>query len=1229
MAAPEPSGPFEKIENPTALNYDELYNAGYSDYDIAKALGTEYGKDVDGYLDMGGSVEDFLYVYSNAAEPGSISAFTDRLLRALTVSAPTTAAVIGGAKLGKKVPFAQPLPTIATAAASGLLAAKGGESAVELGEGLGFFETNPPLRRDRFAAVAGDILGESVPMVFGSPYLMSNSQSTAGALVSANLDKIGGVKGKIVRAPGKAYSAAEDFLRAVGQTARGERGKLAKRGFFGVETTAAATSALGGATAREVLDGGEGGQFVGEVIGGMFEPRLILARQIPKLIGSFTGSFGTEARETQIGKKIYDTLQKYGEDPKLVIEQLEENPELMTQFMNDLQVSADLPPLTPAQITGSPVLALLQNTVAKKSGTTVLDQEILARANKGYEFIESIALQLIAQGDPDSVRIATELRAGAISDLLQQAFVGANESAVGAATKLGKNQDFDIIGLTIRNNLDQIIKNANGQEEKLWDQVPNDFEVPVTDLFRRVDEIKEKYFLETEDFPKEISAQIELFKGRLGLTDTAPTLNKAVVRAQNRVNSLTAPQRKDYEDILTTVKNPESRRLFTQGAEVAQEDSVAPDFVLSEPVRVLDAIRSRRKTFGSSLSAGEKTRLAAAEKVANAELSLLQANKQAGLDLPDLSDMQPASIQVSDLTKLRSRALDAAREAMKNGDRGTAAAMGALANSILDELNRSPEGASAAYDVARAFSRGKNDALRRTFLGDVMARDADGAPRIEPTLLVSSLFEGGADATAIRFREIQDGSEFVKNQLDELDVSESLRVPLDDVDFGPVDQQSLETSLAQAVQLTAAKVLDPTTGRIDPRKSAAFLQEYNVLLRNFPEVRTMLEDGKQFEDMVKLLDKRRGKLDKAIKSNHVLARILRYESPPVAIGEALGSTKPVQSLETVIKTVKRGMSDEAFAAKMREEGFDAEDAMGGLKSAMVEWMWTKAGGSADKFNFAAAREAMFKPMTRARANVGTVPGGAVDASKLGRRASVADILKEQGVFTQAELDRLDFMLENGQKIQAAQAGGRLSEDMVDDLGFAADLLMRLAGARFGTDVANVSGLQSNSLITGSAGVRFVKNQFGDAPAGLQLNMLEQAVMDPAFLVKLLKKGDSAAEQQKAAKFLNAYLVSAGLSLGDDDDISPGPDVKIETPLQEREGMGLEPYKLDSQPPLNQRIQQLISQAPPSGTQPALVGTTAPSTVSSLAQAPSSPNNAARMAAAFPNDGIMGLLATRA
>ena len=124
---PQPSGPFQKIENPTALNYDALYDAGYSNYDIAKALGVEHNKNVDAYLEQGGNVNDFLYVYSNAAEPGSLSAFTDRLLRSLTVSTPTTAAVVGGAKLGKRVPFAQPLPTIAGAIGGGLLASKGAE----------------------------------------------------------------------------------------------------------------------------------------------------------------------------------------------------------------------------------------------------------------------------------------------------------------------------------------------------------------------------------------------------------------------------------------------------------------------------------------------------------------------------------------------------------------------------------------------------------------------------------------------------------------------------------------------------------------------------------------------------------------------------------------------------------------------------------------------------------------------------------------------------------------------------------------------------------------------------------------------------------------------------------------------------------------------------------------------------------------------------------------------
>ncbi len=1221
---PQPTGPLQKVDSPIALNYDELYDAGYSNYDIAKGIGQEVDKDVDAYLEMGGNVNDFLYVYSNAAEPGSFSAFTDRLMRGLTKSAPIAAGVVGGAKIGARVPVAQPAPTIAGAIIGGLTGAEAGESAVEIGENMGVFETAPPLRQDRFAAVMGDIIGEGLPLVFTAPYMMTGSGSTAGLLMAERLNRISGKKGSIARAPGKAYTAAEDFLRKVGRTARGEEGKTAKRGFYTVEVGATGMSSLGGAIGQESLGGGETGRFGGEIAGGMFEPRLAIMRNLPRFFNSLTGKVGPGARETRIGQKLFETIQKYGEDPNTIIRQLEENPAQMQSFLDDLQVNAELPPLTPAQITGSPVLSLLQNQVAKKGVTSVLDQEALARAEKGYEFIEQLATALIAQGDSESVRFATQLRTDAISDLIEQSLIKANANAVGAANRLGRQDDFDTIGLNLSTQFDQIIKNADEQEGLLWAEVPNDLTVPMDGFFDNVDGISQKFFLDTEDFPPAIAGQINLFRGKLGLTDTPTTTNKAVASAETAINNLPPAAVADYQDVLATIKNPEQNRMFTQNRQV---DTVDMDYALTEPVRVIDGIRARRQYFGKSLSAGEKAKLNAAERVANAELKLLKAQRQAGIG-PEEAEV--GEISVKELTKLRSRVLDEARKAMKDGDRGRAKALGELGNAILTQLDSVAEGGNPAYDLARAFSRGKNDALRRTFLGDIMARDRDGGDVYEPTLLASALFQGGADATAIRFREIQDGASFVQKELDRLNVAEELRVPLNDVDFGPVDQQSLNTAMAQAVQYAAAKVLDPASGRIDARKAASFLEQNKVLLRNFPEVEAMLKDGKQFENMVKLMEKNRGRYDKAVKSNNVLAKILRYESPSVAISEALGSTRPVDSLQSVINTVKKASKNSRFADDLDAEGLSPEDAMDGLKSSLIEWMWTRAGGTGGKFNFAAAQEAMFKPLVKGKttAATGRTARTTDQAQELGNRArqrvSVADVLEREGVFTKAELDRLEYLMKQGQKIQSAQRAGKLSDEMIDEMGFTADLLMRLAGARFGTGVASATGMKSQGLVEAGAGVRFMKNMMGKVPQGMQLNMLELAVTDPQFMVKLLKKGKTSSEVQNNVRFLNAYLINAGLGLADEDDTSPGPDVEIETPLPQRPP-GLGPYKLNA----GDRALGPVSMAPqpPRAPTPAPPSAPAPS-ANVLAQAPSSPATASRMAAAFPGDGIMGLMAAR-
>ena len=58
--------------------------------------------------------------------------------------------------------------------------------------------------------------------------------------------------------------------------------------------------------------------------------------------------------------------------------------------MQQLGVELDLPPLTPDQITGSPVLKMLRQTVAKRGLDQTVTAESVARAEQGFEFIEQV-----------------------------------------------------------------------------------------------------------------------------------------------------------------------------------------------------------------------------------------------------------------------------------------------------------------------------------------------------------------------------------------------------------------------------------------------------------------------------------------------------------------------------------------------------------------------------------------------------------------------------------------------------------------------------------------------------------------------------------------------------------------------------------------------------------------------------------------------------------------------
>jgi len=1203
MAETTPSAPFAKSPNAISLNFDALYEAGIPISDINKSVANEIGFDYDKYLSDGGNPNDFTYVYTNVAPKGSLTQFTDRLLKGVTEMGPAAAGLFKGVKYSSKIPVGQPLTTMAGGAAGFIGGLMAGEKASEALP----FETRPPFPQDRFLAKTGEVLGENLPFVAASPFLPAkDARSVAGFLVSKNIDKLPPLFGKILKGTGKGFQAFEKSLSEAGQAARGQKGLGAQAAFYGTELTSSLGAGLGAGTAEVFAPGSEGAQFGAEVLGGTAlanTPTGIFLRSVPKFINMLKGEAGVSARETKLGQKLYGKLVESGEDPVEIINRLENDPAEMAAFAADLEI--DMPELTPAQITGSPLLSQLQNAIAQK-GPEKVSAEIATRMDNGFYFIERLATALENQGDPGSMKMAVELREQAFQDVMELNFQIANEQALASAAKLGKAEDFDIIGKNLEANINQIIKNANAQESKLYDAIDTKKVITLSTLPNEVQRIKDKYLVPSQGFPNTIEAELKRLQGVSGqrIVDTEP---KAVIAARSAIENIPLLQKESYNNFLARINDPEKLRIM--GIE-PPSGFVGEALRADDDVKVLQALDAYRKRIGRGLSSNLKTELSNVEKVANANLKLKRLQKEVSpTEVPESQQ----EIVFGDIKKLRSIVLDEARKAYDAGDLTMSKALGDLGNSLLDELDASMAG-DKAYDTARAFSRAKNDSIRRTFLGDLMERDADGADKIPPELIPKYLFNGGYAPTALKTRQIIDSGTFVQEKLNELEVDPELRIAIDDVDLGPVDQRDLTQNLAAAVQLAAKQIIDPDTGRVKPQAASKFLEDNSKLLEDFPQIREMIEDGRQLENAVKLLQTRTGDLKKTLASNSVLARVIQYENPSLAVSEALGSKNPYEQLTALSQTIKNASTNKEIRDKLVEEGYEPDELMSGFKSSLIDWLFTKSGGMGQKFSYSAAKESMFGPMVKGptiKPSTGRSVRTAEAAQELGssakQRSSLATLLKREGVFSQAELDRLEYILDQGAKLQVAESAGRMPQDMIDEMNMFVGALVKIAGSSGMTSIARTIGLRPQGIVEAGIGAKMADNLYNKIPANLQVNMLEKAVTDPEFLVKLLKSTKSEKEAIEATKQLNTYLFGAGFRLLEQEE-------GVETPAPRQE---VEPVSQVSPP----RPSAVETSAPPIMN--------APSSAQIVqAQTPSpqpSPQVRSRMAAAFPSDGIMGLL----
>ena len=106
------TAPFAKSPRAIDLNFDALFDAGIDLNTINRSVADQLNVDYDRYLNDGGNINDFTYVYTNIAKKGGLSAFTNELLKSFTESAPMVGGIVAGVKTGAKVQGPLKIPAI-------------------------------------------------------------------------------------------------------------------------------------------------------------------------------------------------------------------------------------------------------------------------------------------------------------------------------------------------------------------------------------------------------------------------------------------------------------------------------------------------------------------------------------------------------------------------------------------------------------------------------------------------------------------------------------------------------------------------------------------------------------------------------------------------------------------------------------------------------------------------------------------------------------------------------------------------------------------------------------------------------------------------------------------------------------------------------------------------------------------------------------------------------------
>lgn len=430
-------------------------------------------------------------------------------------------------------------------------------------------------------------------------------------------------------------------------------------------------------------------------------------------------------------------------------------------------------------------------------------------------------------------------------------------------------------------------------------------------------------------------------------------------------------------------------------------------------------------------------------------------------------------ITSGEMVRLRSRALAFARDARGAvpPQADVARRLDIIADGALQDLSQVP---GTAVDAARSFSAVLNERFTAGPAGRLLGLNRSGGDRVAPELALESTVGQGGPRGSLAAQRQRDAVEPIRT--DFVEQLPTLR------------PETITAEQEQFVRGILSSAVNANTGRVSPDRLNSLRRRNAELLDQFPELRDATATAEQAERVasstVRALNERARSAQRA-----AFSRVAEVEDPSVAFTRSMASDNPTRDVGQLFSLARRG----------------GEEAQQGARSAFID---------------AIVR----------RSESGGYPDGAAIRDILRRHGQQA---VDQGVMTQAEIQGLNRVADEADKVRSALGSNRRLEQEVANPSAMFELLASIAGANVGaaSGLAQASG---SSLILAGRGAAAARNALLRVPQIRVENVLAEALSDPQTMARLLQQPGNARQRRQIERQLNAFALQAGFTLEEDE-----------------------------------------------------------------------------------------------